>query len=155
MRRMLALLLLGAAGCFDLRPEPDPHSTGPIEPDVFDVIRAGNSKAAVEALRDRYEQELQHARLLEAKIGELIAAEEGFAVERHDRLVKLQEVKDQVRALGDEQATLLRALDELSKSKADTAAKLDELKKENDALEKEIEAETARKAELEKRKRGG
>ena len=134
--RTLAMVFALAA-CSSPEDEPDPSSHELVEPDVFDVIRASNSRAAVEALRDRYEQEIQHARLLEARIGELIAAEEGLALEHHERLTALQSIKDQVRKLADEQAALARALDEATKANA--------------ALELQIQQELARRAELNKK----
>jgi len=149
MRRLSALcaLALLSAAChpLDARPEEQEEL---VEPDVFDVIRASNSKAAIQALRDRYDQEVQHARLLEARIGELIAAEEGLSVEHHERLQALQSIRDQVRKLADEQAALGRALEEAAKGKADDAAKLEAIKSENAELEKAIATETARQDEL-------
>lgn len=151
MRRSLLLLAaLTFVACNDLPPEPDVQAHEMVEPDVFDVIRASNSKAAVAALRDRYAQEVQHARLLEARIGELIAAEEGLSSEHHDRLQELQAIKDQVRTLADEQLAISRALDEATRSKADASAQLDALKQENSALEQQIAAELARRDELRK-----
>ena len=143
----VAALALLPLSCHPLDRRPDEQEEL-VEPDVFDVIRASNSKAAVDALRDRYEQEVQHARLLEARIGELIAAEEGLSVEHHERLQALQSIRDQVRKLADEQAALGRALEEAAKGKADDTAKLEALKTENDDLVKAIAAETARQEEL-------
>ncbi len=152
MRRPLLLAaFLAGSSCADLPPEPDSQAGGLVEPEVFDVIRASNSKAAVEALRDRYEQEAQHARLLEARIGELIAAEEGLALEHHERLQALQKIKDQVRALADEQAALARALDEASRGRTDAGAKLEALKLENAALEQQLQAELAKRDELKRK----
>jgi chromosome segregation ATPase len=151
MRRPLVLVLLALPSCVDLKREPDPQAGGLIEPDVFDVIRAGNSKAAVEALRDRYEQEVQHARLLEARIGELIAAEEGLALEHHERLQALQSIKDEVRKLADEQAALGRALEDAARGKAKTGEQLEALRQENEQLEAAIAAEEARREELRRR----
>ena len=138
-RSLVALLAAAAAvgGCRNLEQEPDAAAGELVEPDVFDVIRASNSKAAVEALRARYEQEVQHARLLEARIGELIAAEDGLALEHHERMQALQSIKDELRKLADEQTT--------------TGRQLDELKTENAALEQAIAAELARREELQKK----
>jgi|RhiMethySRZTD1v2_1073278.scaffolds.fasta_scaffold492899_2 chromosome segregation ATPase len=146
---VLGALALAAAACHELDRRAD-EQDGQVEPDVFDVIRASNSKAAVEALRDRYDQEVQHARLLEARIGELIAAEEGLSVEHHERLQALQSIRDQVRKLADEQAALGHSLEEAAKGKADGAAKLETLKTENADLEKAIAAETQKQADLKK-----
>jgi chromosome segregation ATPase len=141
-------LVCAAAACRNLEREPEPDVGEMTEPDVFDVIRASNSKAAVEALRDRYEQEVQHARLLEARIGELIAAEEGLALEHHERMEALQAIKDQVRKLADEQAETGRALEEASKGNLSASARLDALQQENAALERAIAIELARREEL-------
>ncbi len=141
MRLLFALLLAAVTGCLQLEPEPDPRAGGLVEPDVFDVIRASNSKAAVEQLRDRHQQEIEHARLLEARIGELIAAEEGLAHEHRERLADLQRIKDQLKVLADEHAATTRALEAL--------------KQENAELEKAIAAERARQDELKKQAGGG
>jgi len=151
MRRPLVVLaLLSITACRQLEQEPAPRIEGQVEPDIFDVLRAGNSKAAVAALRDRYQQEVQHARLLEARIGELIAAEEGLAIEHHERLQALQAIKDQVRKLADEQAALMQAIDEASRTQSDASERLTGLQQENAALEQAIQAELARRDELRK-----
>jgi chromosome segregation ATPase len=146
-----ALTSLLAAACLDLHREPDPKAGGLVEPEVFDVIRASNSKAAVEQLRDRYDQEVQHAKLLEARIGELIAAEEGLSMEHRERLQALQSIKEQVRQLADEQAATARALDEATKAHTDAATKLEAMKKETAQLEAALQAEQARRDELQKK----
>jgi hypothetical protein len=153
--RILGLIVaLAAVGCACLSPAPESHPELP-EPDVFDVIRASNSKAAVEQLRIRHARELEHARLLEARIGELIAAEEGLALEHRERLAALRQVEDQLRKLGEEQAATARALEAANQSQADLAEKLEAARQQNAALEAALEAEQAKRAELEGRTGGG
>lgn len=147
-------LLIGLSGCQGLEPGGTAREEGLPEPDVFDVIRASNSKAAVEQLRVRHARELEHARLLEARIGELIAAEEGLALEHQERLTALRAVEDQLRKLADEQATTGRALEEANRAQIDLAAKLEAARQQNAALEQQLQAEQAKRAELEKRSDG-
>ena len=140
LRLLPAAALVGAtfcaAGCVELDPQSESRSEGLPEPEVFDVIRASNSKAAVEQLRERHARELEHARLLEARIGELIAAEEGLAAEHRERLATLQQVKDSLRKLAEEQEATARAIEAQ--------------KQQNAELEKALADEEARRAELEK-----
>ncbi|MSR47490.1 MAG: hypothetical protein EXS13_10595 [Planctomycetes bacterium] len=135
----LALALVSAAGCVQLEPGGDVREEGLPEPDVFDVIRASNSKAAVDQLRDRHFRELEHARLLEARIGELIAAEEGLAAEHQERLRSLQQIQDQLRKLAEEQAVTARALEVARQSNAE----LEKALQEAQAKRAEIEAQAA------------
>ncbi len=155
MHRCLPLVLLFAVACTPLSTGPAPESDPPPEPEVFAVIRASNSKAAVEQLRDRHAEEVLHARLLEARIGELIAAEEGLAAEHRERLTALQTMRDQVRKLGDEQAATGRAIDSATKAQSEGKARLEQLQQENAALEAAIAADEAKRAELEARKKKG
>ena len=140
LRHLAAAALAGAvfcaANCVELDPQAESRSEGLPEPEVFDVIRASNSKAAVEQLRERHARELEHARLLEARIGELIAAEEGLAAEHRERLATLQQVKDQLRKLSEEQEATARAIEAQ--------------KQQNAELEQALADEEARRAELEK-----
>ncbi len=137
MRRLLPLLLIAAscaaAGCAPLHPGAPPDAGPPPEPDVFAVIRASNSKAAVEQLRSRHAEEVLHARLLEARIGELIAAEEGLAAEYRERQQSVQSMRDQVRKLADEQAELQRAIDAATKQQAELARRLAETQQQGGA----------------------
>jgi chromosome segregation ATPase len=141
LRLLSAAALACAAGCVELDPQADSRQEGLAEPEVFDVIRAANSKAAVEQLRDRHERELEHARALEARIGELMAAEEGLAAEHRERLAALQQIKDQLRKLAEEQEATARAIEAQ--------------KQENAALEKALADEQARRDEIEKKKADG
>ena len=151
-RRPLVLALaLTASGCPSPMPSQEGLSAPTDQPAVFDVIRASNSQAALEKLRDRYQEEVEHAHLLEARIGELIAAEEGLALERSDRMKALQTVRDQARALADEQEKLTRQLEAATQGKAYTTQKLQQAEEENAALEKKIAAETLKRDELRKK----
>lgn len=134
LRHLSAAALLLAAGCVELDPQAEARQGGLVEPEVFDVIRASNSKAAVEQLRERHARELEHARLLEEHINELIAAEEGLALEHRERLAALQQIKDQLRTLAEEQEATTRAIEAQ--------------KQQNAALEKALADEEARRAEL-------
>jgi hypothetical protein len=142
----LALLFV-VAGCQWFGPGSGVHEEPLPEPDVFDVIRASNSKAAVEQLRVRHARELEHARLLEARIGELIAAEEGLALEHQERLAALRGVEDQLRKLADEQAATTRALDEANRAQVELAAKLEAVRQQNAALETQLEGEQVKPAD--------
>ena len=73
-----------------------------------------------------------------ARIGELIAAEEGLAAEHRERIVALQQIEDGLRKLSDEQAKAGRALEEATKSQADLAARLETTRQANAELEKAI-----------------
>lgn len=114
--------LLALAACSD-PPRHESKDPGLVEPDVFDVIRASNSKEAIERLRDRYHEETEHAKLLQVRIDEAVAAEEGLAAEQRQRLDSLQKIRDEVRTLVDQ----------------------------NNALEKQLNAELARRDELKKK----
>ncbi|MBM4013688.1 MAG: hypothetical protein FJ293_01830 [Planctomycetes bacterium] len=150
---LLASTLL-ASGCAWLTPGPGAHTELP-EPDVFDVIRASNSKAAVEQLRIRHARELEHARLLESRIGELMAAEEGLALEHRERMAALREVEDRLRKLTEEQADTTRALDAANQVQVDLAAQLEAARQQNAALEAALAAEQAKRAELDGKTGGG
>ncbi len=153
-RIALVASTLLVCGCAWLAPGPAAPPELP-EPDVFDVIRASNSKAAVEQLRIRHARELEHARLLEARIGELIAAEDGLALEHRERLAALREVEDRLRKLADEQAATTLALESANQAQVDLAAKLDAARQQNAALEEALKAEQAKRAELEGKAGGG
>lgn len=140
-RRFALVLAAGLCGCVPLAPGDAARGEPLPEPDVFTVIRASNSKAAVEQLRERHAEEVLHARLLEARIGELIAAEEGLAAEHRERLESLQAMRDEVRELSEQQAEVSRALEEL--------------RRRNDELEKARQAEEQRRAALEGAAGGG
>jgi predicted RNase H-like nuclease (RuvC/YqgF family) len=127
LRLLPALLALGACTDPPRTPETD---RGEVEPDVFDVIRASNSKQAVERLRDRYHEEVEHARLLEARIGEAIAAEEALSAEQRQRLESLQKIRDEVRSLVEQNSTLEKEL-------AAEIARRDELKKKIEQVKQE------------------
>jgi predicted RNase H-like nuclease (RuvC/YqgF family) len=125
--------LLATAACTDPPRAADPKDNSAVEPDVFDVIRASNSKQAVERLRDRYHEEVEHAKLLEARIGEAIAAEEALSAEQRQRLESLQKIRDEVRILVDQNATLEKQL-------AAEIARRDELKKKIDQAQADAAA---------------
>jgi septal ring factor EnvC (AmiA/AmiB activator) len=127
---LLAPALLALAACTDPPRGPEPKDSGNVEPDVFDVIRASNSKQAVERLRDRFHEETEHAKLLEARIDELRAAEEALAVEQRQRLDSLQKIKDELRAIVDQNGALEKQL-------AAELARRDDLKKKIDAAQQE------------------
>ena len=124
------VIALGSA-CTGAPSESAPPAGGLVEPEVFDVIRASNSAAALAELRDRYDQEREHARLLQARIDEMAAAEEGLAVEQRERATALQSLRDSLRKLTEEQAALTR--------------ELEAMKQQNAALEQAIAAEKAKK----------
>ena len=146
MRRQLPLLIAGlAAACAPLSTGGPPADSPPPEPDVFAVIRASNSKAAVEQLRDRHAEEVLHARLLEARIGELIAAEEGLAAEHRERQQTVQTMRDQVRKLAEEQAALQRSIDAATAQHAEATARLAELQQQVKALDEAAAAADAAK----------
>ena len=129
-----------AAACTAPAPQEAPAPPADVEPDVFDVIRASNSREQVARLREQYFEEVEHARLLEARIGELIAAEEALSAEQRQRLDSLQRIRDQVRALVEQNAALEKQL-------AAEIARGEELKKK-------IEAAKQQNAEDEKRAGG-
>jgi septal ring factor EnvC (AmiA/AmiB activator) len=133
--RRLALLLLCAA-CTTPRKDPDPAADGLVEPDVFDVIRASNSRAAVEQLRERYHEEQQHRQLLEQRIGESMAAEEALSTELRERQSAVQAIRDEVRAATAEQDALTKQLEAAK-------AQIAELKKQLDAAQAERAAAEA------------
>lgn len=127
---LFAPALLALATCTEPPRGQEPKDPGNVEPDVFDVIRASNSKQAVERLRDRYHEETEHAKLLQARIDELISAEEALAAEQRQRLDSLQKIRDEVRALVDQNAALEKQL-------ASELARRDELKKKVEQAQQE------------------
>ena len=78
--RALALLAgLSATGCLQLDPRPTGSGPGLVEPEVFEVVRAANSRAAVEYLGQKHQDEMRQVRLLEEQIQQLVAAQAGLA----------------------------------------------------------------------------
>src|SRR4029079_10701009 len=90
-------------------------------------------------LREQYREEVEHARLLEARIGELIAAEEALSPEQRPRLASLQKIRDQVRAVVEQNAALEKQL-------AAEMARSEELKKKVDQVKQQNAAEEAKAA---------
>src|SRR5262245_23708085 len=129
----IAPALLALAACTQPPREPEVQDSGSVEPDVFDVIRASNSKQAVERLRDRYHEETEHAKLLQARIDEAIAAEEALAFEQRQRLDSLQKIRDEVRKIVEQNAALEKQL-------AAELAKQNDLKKKLDQAQQESAA---------------
>lgn len=136
---LAAPVVLAAGACTSPPPPGPPAPLADVEPDVFDVIRASNSKEQVARLREQYREEVEHARLLEARIGELIAAEEALSQEQHDRLDSLQKLRDQVRSAMEQNAALEKQL-------ATELARGEELKKKVDAAKQQNAAEEKKAA---------
>jgi hypothetical protein len=137
--RWLSVLVLPAtvlgAACTSPAPENPPAPPTDVEPDVFDVIRASNSREQVARLREQYREEVEHARLLEARIGELIAAEEALSTEQRQRLASLQKIRDQVRAVVEQNAALEKQLAaELARGE-ELKKKVEQAKQQNAAAE--------------------
>ena len=135
----LGLAVCIAAACTSPAPENPPAPPADVEPDVFDVIRASNSREQVARLREQYREEVEHARLLEARIGELIAAEKALSTEQRQRLAALQKLRDQVRALVEQNAALEKQL-------AAEMARNEELKKKVGQAKQQNAAEEAKAA---------
>lgn len=134
----LPALVLGVA-CTSPAPAKPPDPPPDVEPDVFDVIRASNSREQVARLREQYREEVEHARLLEARIGELKSAEEALSIEQRQRLASLQKIRDQMRAVVEQNATLEKQL-------AAEIARGEELKKKVDQAKQQNAAEEAKAA---------
>ena len=79
LRTLLLVPTLLAASCLGLERRENADAAGIAEPEVFDVIRASNSKAAMDHLRRRYHEESAQVALLENEIRSLIAAQAGLA----------------------------------------------------------------------------
>ena len=149
MRRRSASLLafvaanVALAGCTSpkdgSRDADPPPPNAAVEPDVFDVIRASNSKEAVARLREQYHEEVEHARLLEARINEMIAAEEALSTEQRERVASLQKIRDQLRSVADQNAALEKQL-------AAEIARNEELKKKVEQQKQDNAAEEAKRA---------
>jgi predicted RNase H-like nuclease (RuvC/YqgF family) len=147
-----APVLLALAACTEPPKSPEAKDQGQVEPDVFDVIRASNSKQAVERLRDRYHEEVEHAKLLEARIGEAIAAEEALSSEQRQRLESLQKIRDEVRTLVDQNSTLEKQLAAEITRRDDLKKKIEQTRQESaaaeaDAAAKKDEAKPGAKAD--------
>jgi hypothetical protein len=93
----------------------------------------------VARLREQYREEVEHARLLEARIGELKSAEEALSIEQRQRLASLQKIRDQMRAVVEQNATLEKQL-------AAEIARGEELKKKVDQAKQQYAAEEAKAA---------
>jgi predicted RNase H-like nuclease (RuvC/YqgF family) len=141
-----APVLLALAACSD-PPRPDAKEQQKddalVEPDVFDVIRASNSKQAIERLRDRYHEETEHAKLLQVRIDEAVAAEEGLAAEQRQRLDSLQKIRDEVRTLVEQNAALERQLNAELARRDELKKKVDQAQQENAAAAKAAGKEEA------------
>ena len=146
--RVLALGLVMLAGCTGLEERPRAEAGGLVEPDVFDVIRASNSHAAVEYLRDQYSQELEQTRILEAQISELIAAEEALALQKDDEQEALDQVRREIQALTRRTNQTHQRLEELEKSNAELARKLQEAEQQRADAEQQVEGKTTEREQL-------
>ena len=128
---MVGAGLLGAlSGCPTLEGRAGTSTSGLAEPEVFEIIRAGNSRAVLDSLAAQYEAELQHARILRESIQELIAAEEGLSMrleaereafeDLQTRLAEMGPNRDrtasELEAVVAEQLALTQQLDEAQKS---------------------------------------
>ena len=133
---LVAPACLGAAACTSPPPAAPPEPQADVEPDVFDVIRASNSREQLARLREQYREEKEHSRLLEARVGELRAAEEALSQEQRQRLDSLQKVRDQVRALVEQNAALEKQLAAEQARGEELKKKIEAAKQQNAADEK-------------------
>ncbi len=136
MDRATSLLLAACLGACVSPGFDQPPATEKVEPDVFDVLRASNSRAAVEYLRQRHEEELEHSRLLHEEINRLMAAEEGVAQELEEHRAALRTLRKEVTATEKQRAEVLVSFQSLQQSKA-------VLEQQSSTVRKEIEAATA------------
>ena len=136
---LTSIAVVSAVSCQSLQPRPVPGTGSLAEPEVFEIIRASNSKAAIDFLSDRYQEELEHAQLLEENIAQLIAAEEGLAMQLRQESAKVSDLRKELETLNQDRTDVQR---DLQKAKEAQATRTDELAAAQQAVTK-IEADLA------------
>lgn len=150
-------LILGSlpSGCLSLERRETSAPAAFTEPEVFEIIRAGNSRAVLDSLAAQYEEELQHARLLRDSIAELQAAEEGLSQRlafeqksfdqlkaqltemepgRDEAVAQLTALHQEVADLGQQTETANQQVAELQQSLAATETELQQLQADQQSL---------------------
>lgn len=133
------LLTLGLAGCLQLESRPQQEGGTVVEPEVFDVIRASNSHAAVQYLQDQYRREIEEARILRYKIDELVSAEAGLAWELEDEHQQLETIREQIALVESSSSQVTTELQQATQKRDAEQAALQQTRAEEEQARAELE----------------